>query len=70
MREIEAWIEQRANLEHLREELAARTLPEQIGQAVAWFNRAPVEEARLVAADLLAQWARLRTVLKRLQRLD
>lgn len=64
--EIEAWIANRSRLEGLREEYAARTLPDQIALAAGWFQRASADEARGVAADLLPEWTRLRVTLKKL----
>ncbi len=64
-KEVAAWIVGHATTERLKQELAARTLQEQVAMAEAWFKEQKGQEARLLAASLVPAWAQLRAALKK-----
>jgi hypothetical protein len=64
-KQLAAWMAGHATVERLKRELAVRTLPEQLALAEEWFATQKGEEARVVAANLVAAWSRLRGTLKR-----
>jgi len=61
--EIEAWIKRYGAVSSLKQKHAALTLPEQMAAATEWLEKAPLEEARPIADDILATLALLRRVL-------
>jgi hypothetical protein len=58
--EIETWLAAQRQLETLRDEVAARTLAEQIERAANWLQRAEPAAARQVFDELAGAWQRLR----------
>jgi hypothetical protein len=63
LKEIEAWVKRRHEIEKLKVKVAALTLPEQVASAIKWFETASPQEAREPAEEALAALAQLRRVL-------
>ena len=64
--EVESWIANNLRARGVAAEHAARTLAEQIDRAAEWFATTPDHDgARLLAAEVQQQWARLRGQLRR-----
>jgi hypothetical protein len=64
-KEVAAWVAGYAAVTQLKRELAARTLPEQLGLAKEWFADQKGNDARFLAASLVPAWTRLRAALKK-----
>lgn len=64
-KEVAAWITGHATMKRLRQELAVRTLQENMALAEAWFKEQKSDEARFLAASLVPAWTRLRLALKK-----
>jgi hypothetical protein len=63
LKEIEAWVKRYQGVGELKSKVAALTLPEQIGTAIMWYEKANPEEAREPAGEVLAAFALLRRML-------
>jgi hypothetical protein len=63
LKEIEAWVKRYQAVDELKYRYAALTLPEQIGNAIRWFEKASPVEAYQVLDDTLTATAALRKVL-------
>lgn len=63
LQEIESWVKGYQSTVDLKSKHAALTLPEQIGAAIGWFEKAKPDEARQVVEDIVATWTLLRAVL-------
>lgn len=71
LKEVNAWLEQYRGFELLKNEYAAKSLPEQIALAAAWFEQQPQDDnARLLATSVFFEWAALRNIFKKQQLLD
>ncbi len=64
-KEVATWIDGYSTVSRLKRELAARSLPEQLTLAEAWFATQKGNEARFLAASLIPAWVRLRASLKK-----
>lgn len=64
-KEVAAWIAGHGTVERLRQELAVRTLQENMTLAEAWFKEQTGDDARFLAASLVPAWTRLRVALKK-----
>jgi len=63
LKEIKAWVTRYQGVGELKSKVVALTLPEQIGTAIAWYEKADLAEAREPAGEVLAAFALLRRVL-------
>lgn len=68
--EVTSWIEGYSDLSKLKQELAAKSLPEQFALASEWFAQSEGERARGVAMAIQQGWVSLRAQLKKRQLLD
>ena len=68
---FEAWLQTHHRVDVLRDELAALTLAEAMGQAERWFEReGDSVAARSTAADIVFQWQSIRRLLAKHGLLD
>lgn len=64
--EVRRWVASHMKADAVAAEHAARSLAEQMAKATEWFTSTKDEDsARLLAADLLQQWVKLRKQLHR-----
>lgn len=72
LKEVSVWLEQYRGFELLKNEYAAKSLPEQLALATTWFElQQPKDEnARALATSVFVEWAALRNILKKQQLLD
>jgi hypothetical protein len=63
--EVSSWVAEYAGYQRLRQEYAAKSLPEQLALAREWFELAAAEPSRPLAAAIQREWAVLRAQLKK-----
>jgi hypothetical protein len=69
--EVQRWIASNMKANAVAVEHAARSLSGQIGKAAEWFGTTDdLDSARLLAVEVLQQWAQLRSQLRRRGLLD
>lgn len=71
LQEVETWIAEQGTVDGLKNELAAKTLAEQINRAGLWFDAVQDGDAgRKLAAEAQFAWMDLRSKLRKLDLLD
>lgn len=63
IKEIEAWVKRRRDIDTAKQRLVALTLAEQIATATEWFAQANLEDARDAAEEVLLATSALRRTL-------
>lgn len=68
LEEIKVWVERYHDLDALKQQYAALTLPERVAEASKWFADAPADEkTRQIAGEVAQAMAEMRRILNKLE---